>query len=114
LAWIEEPIVYNDSDGYAKLAAELNTPVQIGENFYGPRGLYKALQMHACDYVMPDFMRIGGIAGWLQAAGVCSAANVPMSTHLYPADGAAFNAQWLDHSTQRNLLQDTYPWSAPC
>jgi len=26
-----------------------------------PRALYIALQMKACDYVMPDFMRIGGV-----------------------------------------------------
>jgi mandelate racemase len=44
LAWIEEPIVYNNLDGYAKLAAELKTPLQIGENFYGPREMHNALQ----------------------------------------------------------------------
>jgi mandelate racemase len=41
--------------------------VQIGENFYGPRALYTALRMKACDYVMPDFMRIGGVTGWQRA-----------------------------------------------
>ena len=44
LAWIEEPIVYDNLDGYTQLAAELKTPLQIGENFYGPRELYKALR----------------------------------------------------------------------
>ena len=44
LAWIEEPIVYDNLDGYVQLAAELNTPLQIGENFYGPREMHKALQ----------------------------------------------------------------------
>src|SRR5690349_13329436 len=61
LAWIEEPIVYDNLEGYARLTADLKTAVQIGENFYGPRALYTALQMKACDYVMPDFMRIGGV-----------------------------------------------------
>ena len=65
LAWIEEPIVYDNLDGYAQLAGELKTPLQIGENFYGPRELHKALQRKACDLVMPDFMRIGGVTGWL-------------------------------------------------
>jgi mandelate racemase len=37
LDWIEEPLVYENFDGYAQLAAELKTPIQIGENFYGPR-----------------------------------------------------------------------------
>jgi mandelate racemase len=88
LAWIEEPIVYDNIEGYARLTADLKTPVQIGENFYGPRALYTALQMKACDYVMPDFMRIGGVTGWQQAAAIAAAAGIPISTHLYPEVGA--------------------------
>jgi mandelate racemase len=84
LAWIEEPIVYDNLDGYVQLAAELKTAVQIGENFYGPRDLYTRLQRKACDYVMADFMRFGGVTGWLRAASIAGAASVPLSTHLCP------------------------------
>jgi len=101
LVWIEEPIVYDDLEGYARLAAELKTPIQIGENFYGPRDLYRALEMKACDYVMPDFMRIGGVTGWLRAAAIAGTAGVPMSTHLYPEVAAhvmrvSETAHWLE------------------
>jgi mandelate racemase len=101
LAWIEEPIVYDNFAGYSQLAAELKTPVQIGENFYGPRDLHKALQMKACDYVMPDFMRIGGVTGWLRAAAIAGAAGIPISTHLYPEVAAQVmrvteTAHWLE------------------
>jgi len=101
LAWIEEPIVYDNIDGYVRLAAELKTPIQIGENFYGPRDLHQALQRRACDFVMPDFMRIGGVTGWLRAAAICGVAGVPMSTHLYPEVAAHVmrvteTAHWLE------------------
>ncbi len=101
LEWIEEPIVYDNIDGYAQLAAELKTPIQIGENFYGPRDLYTALQKKACDFVMPDFMRIGGVTGWLRAAAIAGTAGVPMSTHLYPEVAAQVmrvteTAHWLE------------------
>jgi mandelate racemase len=101
LAWIEEPIVYDNFDGYAQLAAELKTPIQIGENFYGPRDLHLALQKKACDLVMPDFMRIGGVTGWLKAAAIAGAAGIPMSTHLYPEVAAQVmrvteTAHWLE------------------
>lgn len=101
LAWIEEPIVYDNLDGYVQLAAELKTPIQIGENFYGPRDLHKALARKACDYVMPDFMRIGGVTGWLRAAAIAGTAGVPMSTHLYPEVAAHMlrvteTAHWLE------------------
>jgi len=101
LAWIEEPIVYDNFDGCAQLAAELKTPLQIGENFYGPQDLARALRMKACDYVMPDFMRIGGVTGWMRAAGIAGTAGVPMSTHLYPEVAAHVmrvteTAHWLE------------------
>jgi mandelate racemase len=101
LAWIEEPIVYDNLDGYVQLAAELKTPIQMGENFYGPRDLHTALQRKACDLVMPDFMRIGGVTGWLKASAIAGAAGIPMSTHLYPEVAAHVmrvteTAHWLE------------------
>lgn len=114
LAWIEEPIVYDNLDGYRQLAAELKTPMQIGENFYGPRDLHMALQMKACDFVMPDFMRIGGVTGWLKAAAIAGAAGVPMSTHLYPEVAAHVmrvteTAHWLEWQDWADpILQKPY------
>ena len=101
VAWIEEPIVYDNLHGFAQLAAELKTPIQIGENFYGPRDLLEALRLKACDYVMPDLMRIGGVTGWLRAAAIAGTAGVPMSTHLYPEVAAHVmrvteTAHWLE------------------
>ena len=101
LAWIEEPVVYDNLDGFAQLAALLKTPIQIGENFYGPRDMHTALQKRACDLVMPDFMRIGGVTGWLRAAAIAGAAGVPISTHLYPEVAAhvmrvSDTAHWLE------------------
>src|SRR5450432_151162 len=101
LAWIEEPIVYDNFFVYATATAELKTPIQIGENFYGPRELHKALQKKACDLVMPDFMRIGGVTGWLRASAIAGAAGIPMSTHLYPELAAHVmrvteTAHWLE------------------
>ncbi len=114
LAWIEEPVVYDDLDGYRRLAAELDTPIQIGENFYGPRALHRALQARACDYVMPDFMRIGGVTGWLRAAAIAGAAGVPVSTHLYPEVAAHVmrvteTAHWLEWQSWADpILQRPY------
>jgi mandelate racemase len=84
LYWFEEPIAYDDFSGYARLTRELKTPVMLGENFYGPRSLYTAIQAGAGDYLMPDLMRIGGVTGWLRAAAIASAAGIEMSSHLYP------------------------------
>jgi mandelate racemase len=114
LTWIEEPIVYDNLDGFARLAAELKTAIQIGENFYGPRDMHIALQKKACDLVMPDFMRIGGVTGWLRAAAIAGAAGIPMSTHLYPEVAAHVmrvteTAHWLEWQDWADpILQTPY------
>ena len=101
LYWFEEPIAYNNLAGYAQLARELKTPVQLGENFYGPRALYQALALGCGDYVMPDLMRIGGVTGWLRSAAIAGALGIEMSTHLYPEFSAHLmrateTAHWLE------------------
>ena len=43
-----------------------------------------ALHAKACDYVMPDLCRIGGVTGWLEAAKISASADMQMSSHLFP------------------------------
>jgi mandelate racemase len=84
LYWIEEPTRADDFEGNGHIADELLTPVQIGENFMGPEQMAQALAAGACDFVMPDAQRIGGVTGWMRAAALAQAAGLEMSSHLFP------------------------------
>jgi len=86
--WIEEPIRHDDFRGCAELAQALATPVQIGENFSLPEQMAEALAAGACDCVMPDLERIGGVSGWQRAAKLAAERKIPMSSHLYPETSA--------------------------
>ena len=88
VGWLEEPIRHYDLDGNAEIARSLDLPLQLGENFDAPKDLLRALRAGACDLVMPDVARIGGVSGWMQAAGVAQAHGVPMSSHLMPEASA--------------------------
>jgi len=82
--WIEEPIRADDFAGAAKLARELATPIQLGENFMGAEQMAQAIAAQACDFVMPDAERIGGVTGWMRAAALAQGAGMEMSSHLFP------------------------------
>jgi len=84
LYWLEEPLRHDDYAGHAALARELALPIQIGENFNGPEAMAQALAAGACDHVMPDLARIGGVTGWMHAAGLAVAHGLAMSSHLFP------------------------------
>ncbi len=102
VSWIEEPIRHDDYRGCAMLARELQTPIQIGENFSEPRAMAEALDLQACDYVMPDLERIGGVTGWRSAAALAAERSIPMSSHLFPEVSAHLlavtpTAHWLEY-----------------
>ena len=83
LRWAEEPVRAEDLAGHAAIRRSVSCPVQTGENWWFPRGMAAALAAEACDYAMPDLMKIGGVTGWLEAAALAHAASVPMSSHLF-------------------------------
>ncbi len=101
LYWFEEPIAYDKFSGYARLSRALKTPVMLGENFYGPETLARAIAERAGDYMMPDLARIGGVTGWLRSAAIAGAHGIQMSSHLYPEVSAHLlrvteTAHWLE------------------
>lgn len=102
LLWIEEPLRHDDYAAQARLTAKSKTPLQIGENFNGPASMEAALAAGACDYVMPDVARIGGVSGWLHGAAIAADKGIPISSHLYPEISvgllcASTSAHWLEY-----------------
>ena len=100
--WIEEPVRADDFAGCAKVARELATPIQIGENFMGPEQMAQAIAAGCCDYVMPDAQRIGGVTGWIRAAALAQGAGLEMSSHLFPEASCQLLAvtptcHWLEY-----------------
>ena len=100
--WLEEPIRHDDYRGAAVLVRELAMPVQIGENFSLVHAMEEALAAGACDLVMPDLERIGGVTGWMRAAGLAAARGIPMSSHLFPEVSSQLlaatpTADWLEY-----------------
>jgi len=107
--WIEEPIRHDDYRGCARIARELSTPLQIGENFSLPHAMGEALAGGASDYVMPDLERIGGVTGWLRAAALAADAGIEMSSHLFPEVSAHLLAvtptgHWLEYVDWANAI----------
>jgi mandelate racemase len=84
LHWIEEPVRHDDYEGYARIAAEIATPIQTGENLVDTFEMARAIAARSLDFVMPDVQRIGGVTGWLRAAALAHAHGIEMSSHLFP------------------------------
>lgn len=109
LAWIEEPTRADDYAGNASITEFAATPIQIGENFWGPHDLAKAIEAGAADYYMPDVMKIGGVTGWMRAVSLAEPHGIPISSHLFPEISAHLlaatpNAHWLEYVDWANPI----------
>lgn len=127
LTWIEEPTLAHDFQGHAAIAREIKTPIQCGENWWGPLDVRHAIDTRASDYMMLEAMKIGGVTGWLRASALCAASGIRVSNHLWPEISAQLlsitpTAHWLEYCDWWNpVLTDplqiedgmTVPSSAP-
>ena len=84
LAWVEEPVLAHDYAALVQLAAVTATPLQAGENWWGPLDFRHALNAGVRDHVMPDVMKCGGVTGWQRVAAMAQVYGVPVSSHLWP------------------------------
>jgi mandelate racemase len=103
LAWIEEPTLADDHAGHAHVAREARTPIQCGENWWGPHEFRRAIDAGASDLLMPDAMKVGGVTGWLRTAALGEAHGMRISSHLFVEIStqllcATPTAHWLEYA----------------
>ncbi|MFM0356495.1 enolase C-terminal domain-like protein [Paraburkholderia nemoris] len=104
LCWIEEPTTAHDFAGLSACARETRTPLQAGENWWGPGDFVTAIDAGASDHLMPDVMKVGGVTGWMRVAALAQAKGLPVSNHLFPevsvhlmtASPTAFRFEYAD------------------
>ena len=111
LTWVEEPTLAHDYAGHAMVAREARTPIQCGENWWGPLDMQYAIDAQASDYMMPDVMKIGGVTGWMRAAALAATRNIRISNHLWPEISAQLlcvtpTAHWLEYADWWNPVLD--------
>jgi mandelate racemase len=101
LNWIEEPVAQDDYEGAARVADAIETPVQRGENWFGTSEMRKSIEAGGTDLAMIDIMKIGGVSGWLRAAALAHAHQLPLSSHIFQEFSAQLmcvtpTAHWLE------------------
>lgn len=102
LLWIEEPTPAYDLQGHAKVTAALDTDIASGETEYTRYGMQQMIDHKACDILMPDLQRCGGLSEMLKVSHIASAHNLGISTHIFTEyslciAGAAVNCINVEH-----------------
>ncbi len=115
--WFEEPVSSDDLAGLRLVRdrAPVRMDVTAGEYGYTPWYFRRMLAAGAIDVLQADATRCGGFTGFLRAAALCDAFQVPLSSHCAPqlhahlccAASRAVHVEWFhDHARIERLLLD--------
>ena len=117
VVWFEEPVSSDDLEGLRLLRdrAPAGMEVAAGEYGYDPWYFRRMLQEGAVDVLQADASRCGGPTGFMRAAALCDAFQVPLSAHCIPelhahlccAAPRARHLEWFhDHARIERMLLD--------
>ncbi len=87
VSWFEEPVSSDDLDGLRLIRDRAPAGMDIAAGEYGYDILYfsRMLAAGAVDVLQADASRCCGLTGFLKAAVLCEAYNVPLSAHCAPS-----------------------------
>lgn len=102
LLWIEEPVPAYDLQGHAAVRQALDTHIASGETEYTRFGMQAMIEKQACDILMPDLQRMGGLTEMRRVAALAASHNIPISTHIFTEQslciaGSSHNCLSVEH-----------------
>jgi len=85
--WLEEPVSSDNLNGLRQIRerAPLGMDIAAGEYGYSAWYFKRMVDAEAVTILQADATRCGGISGFLHAASLCWASNIPLSSHCGPS-----------------------------
>jgi L-alanine-DL-glutamate epimerase-like enolase superfamily enzyme len=83
LAWLEDPLVFDDFEGYARLRTRAPMPIATGERLWRASEYRHLVDARAADIALVDPGRVEGISGMKAAVDVLAAGDVQFVPHSW-------------------------------
>jgi L-rhamnonate dehydratase len=85
VAFIEEPLLPDETESYANLCAHSPVTIAHGENVFSPWEFDRLIRRGAIGLVQPDLHRCGGITGFRRIALLAELAGIELAPHAFSA-----------------------------
>ena len=108
VAWLEEPILWDNIDALAALAHHVNIPISTGEQLYGRWDFRPLLESHAAAIVQPDICHAGGITELRKIAAAAETHYISVAPHNSNGPISTVASLHLDLTTPNAFMQEIF------
>ena len=108
IAWMEEPILWDNPEALAQFAREVNVPIATGEQLYTRWDFRALLELNAVGIIQPDICHAGGITELKKIAAMAETYYVTVATHNSNGPISTIASLHLDLCIHNSLMQEIF------
>lgn len=106
IAFMEEPILYDNSATLAELAREARVPISVGERLYTRWEFREVLEKNAVDIIQPDICHAGGLSELKKIAAMAETYYVTVAPHNSNGPISTIASLHLDMLINNSFMQE--------
>ncbi len=108
IAWMEEPILWDNPEALAQFAREVNVPIATGEQLYTRWDFRPLLELNAVGIIQPDICHAGGITELKKIAAMAETYYVTVAPHNSNGPISTIASLHLDMCVHNSLMQEIF------
>ena len=106
IAFMEEPILYDNSATLAELAKEVRVPIAVGERLYTRWEFREVLEKNAAGIIQPDICHAGGLSELKKIAAMAETYYVTLAPHNSNGPISTVASLHLDMMINNSFMQE--------
>ena len=108
IAWLEEPVMFDNAAALAQFAREVNIPVATGEQLYTRWEFRELLELNAVGIIQPDICHAGGMTELRKIAAMAETYYVMVVPHNSNGPISTAASLHFDMSIPNSCLQEVF------
>ena len=108
VAWLEEPILWDNIDALTSLAQHVNIPISTGEQLYGRWDFRPLIESHAAPIIQPDICHAGGITELRKIAAAAETHYISVAPHNSNGPISTVASLHLDLAVPNAFMQEIF------
>lgn len=113
IRWIEDPLPYEDWDGYLRLRDAIQTPIATGERLWTVTDFRRLIERGIGDIILVDAGRAEGVTGWQRVSRLLHAAGRHVNAHAWSGAVLTAASLHLTATAPNHIIFELKPKQSP-